>query len=116
MNAPKTLFSIRLTVSLNSVPLEGATVLLEPEKFLQPEIEAAEGLTDASGAAALVRVKSRETGVFPGVYNVRVSKVVDGKETIPSKYNEKTELGLEVANDVPIGNPRLGSTFDLRSK
>jgi hypothetical protein len=36
-----------------------------------------------------------------GLYNVRISKIVGGKETIPSKYNTETTLGQEVANDVP---------------
>lgn len=116
MSAPKTVFSIRLTLTLNSVPIDGATVVLEPEKFLTPEVEAAEGVTDSSGTVALVRVKSKQTGVFPGAYNVRVSKPVNGKETIPAKFNEKAEVGLEIANDLPIGNPRVGSTIDLRSK
>ena len=36
-----------------------------------------------------------------GFYKVKISKRVNGKETIPAKYNEATLLGQEVAPDVP---------------
>ena len=39
--------------------------------------------------------------VAPGLYKVRISKIVDGKETIPDRYNKDTEFGLEVAQDNP---------------
>ena len=37
--------------------------------------------------------------VHCGFYDLRISKVVDGKETIPEKYNRKTTLGYEIAPD-----------------
>jgi hypothetical protein len=46
---------------------------------------------------------------------VRISKVANGKETIPAKYNQETSLGVECAPDVPeILNNRV--VFALTSK
>ena len=39
--------------------------------------------------------------IRPGFYRVRISKVVDGKETVPAKYNTETILGHEEADDIP---------------
>ena len=36
-----------------------------------------------------------------GLYKVRISKIVNGKETIPSRYNADTIFGQEVAFDDP---------------
>ena len=39
--------------------------------------------------------------IYIGLYRVKISKLSDGHETIPAAYNEKTTLGIEVAEDVP---------------
>jgi hypothetical protein len=52
-------------------------------------------------------------GVYLGLYRVKVSKQVGGRETIPARYNSQTELGCEVATDIGgIGYIQ----FDLRSR
>jgi len=38
-------------------------------------------------------------GAQLGLYKVRISKIVNGKETIPPRYNTETILGQEVAYD-----------------
>jgi hypothetical protein len=52
--------------------------------------------------------------VQPGLYRVEVSKMVNGKETIPSKYNTETTLGVEVAQESPA--MIFGAHFDLKSE
>ena len=45
------------------------------------------------------------SGVHCGMYRVAVTKNgLDGKESVPAKYNTETTLGLEVAPDVPARN------------
>jgi hypothetical protein len=56
----------------------------------------------------------RQRGVQPGLYRVEVSKMVDGKETIPSKYNTETTLGVEVAQGSPV--MIMGAQFELKSE
>jgi len=53
-------------------------------------------------------------GVGLGLYRVRISKKVDGQETIPARYNTETELGVEVAQD--NGNLTGDCFFKLSSK
>jgi hypothetical protein len=82
-------------------PLNGATVTLEPEPFMQGSVHPASGLTRGSTARINLSDEDRPTpnanGVQNGLYLVRISKVVNGKETIPVEYNEATTLGVEVA-------------------
>jgi hypothetical protein len=50
-----------------------------------------------------------------GLYKVKISKKVNGKELIPAKYNEATVLGQEVAPDVPdVGTNRV--VYALKSQ
>ena len=64
-------------------------------------ISPASGKTNAEGSASLaIDPEDRfKKGVNPGLYKVRITKEVGGKETIPAKYNKDTELGVEVAQD-----------------
>jgi EF hand domain-containing protein len=105
----------QLTVVLkfNGSPLAGATVTLEPEKFLGPNVLPATGVTNAAGGANPV-ISQDESGVNLGLYKVRVSKMVNGKELIPARYNAETELGLEVAQDAHELDS--GVEFKLTSK
>lgn len=103
-------------VKLDGQPLEGASVTLTPEPFLGDEVLSAEGLTDAHGMAPLsiaeeFRVEPNITGVQCGWYQVRVSKLENGQETLPAKYNSETTLGCEVASD--NRNIVPGLQFDL---
>lgn len=103
-------------VRLDGEPLEGASVTLTPEPFLGDEVLSAVGLTDVHGMAPLsiaeeFRVEPNITGVQHGWYQVRVSKLENGRETLPPKYNSETTLGCEVASD--NRNIVPGLQFDL---
>jgi len=102
------LLPLTLTVTINGRPLQDATVTFEPEAFLGNEIKPASSKTDEFGGGAPTVPKELRpdpertpAGVALGFYRVKISKVVNGKETIPRKYNEETFLGQEVAPDVP---------------
>jgi hypothetical protein len=92
---------IRCSVSLDGRPLDGATVTFEPEAFMQDAVVPASGVTRGGVANIAVSDEDRPhenaRGVQPGMYLVRVSKQAGGRETIPSKYNESTTLGCNVA-------------------
>ena len=85
-------------VTHNGKPLEGATVVLEPEKFLGDQLKTASGVTDAAGTAfPTASYEGSDTkGIAPGFYRVRITK---SGENIPAKYNAETTLGQEVARD-----------------
>ncbi len=73
----------------------------------------ATGTSNAYGNAEL-RVAGKPGASF-GLYKIRVSKLVGGKETIPARYNSSTELGLEFAPDAPE-LLAAGFVFKLKSK
>jgi len=101
-----------ILLTLDGKPLTGATVTAEPEKFLGPAIPAATGVSNAMGTV-WPQVAQNKPGVFFGLYKLRVSKQVDGKETIPARYNTQTELGFEKA---PDGPSLTGLKLELKSK
>jgi hypothetical protein len=110
-----------ITFTMDGRPLDGATVTFEPEPFLGDEIKAAVGETTLGGSAfPSVPADQRPTkdtpaGLALGLYRVRLSKKVNGQETIPARYNTQTTLGQEVSMDDPaIANQKL--RFDLKSK
>src|SRR5262249_39745768 len=100
-------------VTLDGDPVEGATVTLEPEKFLGPAFKPASGITDAGGGAIL-RVEGATHELIPhGYYRVRVSKKNSrGQETIPARYNVNTVLGHE-AGPESEGRGGGGGTLSL---
>ncbi len=103
--------STMFIVKLDGKPLEGASVTLEPEKFLGGAIESASGVTNAIGGVT-PQLKDKP-GARIGLYKVVISKQADGKESIPARYNSATTLGIEVAP----GNAALNTpTFELKSK
>jgi hypothetical protein len=108
-------------VTLDGRPLVGATVTFDPEPFLGDDIKTAVGETGPSGSATVSIPKDQRptsdtpAGIQIGFYRVRVSKVVDGKETIPAKYNTETTLGQQVAPDDPA-ILRQNMSFALTTK
>ena len=94
---------VSVKVFLNRRELDGATVTFDPESFLGDVIHPATGITDDNGfahmsmAAEHMPHENVRSGVLPGLYLVRISKEVNGKELVPSKYNTETTLGVEVA-------------------
>jgi len=95
------------TVTLDGSPLAGASVTFEPEQFLGGEVKSAGCATNDYGrCGATIPDDERPDPTTPpgmhfGLYKVKISKVVNGRETIPAKYNDETVLGQEVAADVP---------------
>lgn len=81
--------------------LADATVTFEPESFLGEEFKPCSGTTDQLGETSISRETAEFPGIYLGMYRVRVSKIVNGKETIPAKYNTETTLGFESATDLP---------------
>jgi hypothetical protein len=101
------LLSFGFTVTLNGRPLTDATVTFEPEQFLGDEIKRASCTTNAfGGGGATIAKEDRPSPTTPpgmhlALYKVKISKITNGKETIPAKFNSATTLGQEVAMDVP---------------
>jgi len=94
-------------ITLDKTPLEGATIIFEPEGFLEDQLCTAVAYTDSSGAfSPSIPKKDRPSPEIPfgiqlGFFKIRVSKEVHGKETIPAIYNTETTLGQQIANDDP---------------
>jgi EF hand len=87
------------TFIYKGAPLEGASITLEPVSFLGADYHAMTAVTDAKGKATFIGSDRRYPGVYVGLYQVRVSKIKDGKELIPARYNTSTELSLLVAQE-----------------
>jgi len=107
-------FTQSVGVSLDGKPLAGATVTFEPEPFLAHGIEPTSGVTNQQGVTFPAGQDAKFPGLYPGVYRVRISKVVDGQETVPGRYNTETILGKEIAVDSPSTLDLL--VFDLESE
>ena len=114
------LMSFPCTVTLNGQPLEGATVTFEPESFLGDSMQTAVTLTSPDGMGSPSIPKENRpspqtpSGLQLGFYRVQVSKIVNGKETIPAKYNTETILGQQATGDDPAVLGRR-IRFDLKS-
>jgi hypothetical protein len=100
------LVSFGFTTTLDGAPIEDAVVTFEPETFLGEEVKLCKCTTGFTGGCGpSVPKELRPTpqtppGAHMGFYKVKISKIVNGKETIPARYNEQTILGQEVAPDV----------------
>jgi len=108
-------------VLMNGKPLEGATVTYDPEEFLGDNLKAAIGTTNYAGEASQrIPKESRPSpdsppGMHVGLYKVRISKIVNGQETIPRKYNSDTILGQEVSSvDKAMSNNQI--RFRIKSR
>ncbi len=103
----------RSKITLDGKPLAGAVVTWEPEPYLGSSYRPLSGTSNDHGYAYIAPAQEGYAGIYPGLYTVRISKKVEGKETIPACYNEKSLLGREVAADAPDGEKLFN--FDLRS-
>jgi hypothetical protein len=93
------LMNVVCKVTLNDVPLEGATITLEPESFLSTHIKPAKGTTSERGDANVQVEGAQYPGCNPGLYRVRISKEGSGgKDLLPSRYNTETQLGMSVGS------------------
>ena len=108
------LTSVMVTVRLDGRPLSEAEVAFVPESFMGDKTETAKGKTDNRGMTRLrISDQPEGRGVRPGFYKIQISKLKDGKESLPKKYVEGTELGIEVVtNSFDSRNP----IFNLKSR
>ncbi len=114
VKAPATLCSGMVTVYLDGKRLEAATVTYDPEPFLGPSYHWHQGQTNAAGMAVLDPELQEYPGdIYVGLYRVRISKRVNGKESLPARYNTESELGREV---VTQGDSHENVMFRLNSK
>lgn len=99
LNSEIALFTRACRVSLDGKPLADATVRFEPEAFLGDDFQVVEGPTSTWGNVKFNTLPGMPIpGLPPGLYRVRITKIVDGEQIIPAKYNEQTTLGQEIAN------------------
>jgi hypothetical protein len=94
-------FSFTCEVYFRGLPAQGATVTFEPLPCMGEEFTPATGTTDNVGATRpALAVEHRPEPdleiLWSGLYQVRISKVQNGREMIPAKYNTQTTLGQEV--------------------
>jgi hypothetical protein len=101
------LAAVRCQVMLDGKPLSGAVVEFVPEPFLGDQVKPASGKVNQFGDAAPTVSDADKPdpklpgGVHIGLYTVRISKPSGGKETLATRYNANSTLGLEVAYDEP---------------
>ncbi|BBO33708.1 hypothetical protein [Lacipirellula parvula] len=106
---------INFDVTLDGRALEGAEVVLEPEAFMGDVLPKGVSQVGASGACGPTVPKEMLSkdipfGMFCGLYRV---KITHPSKKVPAKYNEQTELGIEVAPDYDFFNRK---TIALHSK
>lgn len=114
------LTAIRCYVTIDGQPLAGGTVTFEPEPFLADYLQTATGKTTPDGVASPSIPKDKRPspnmppGLQLGFYRVRFSRIVNGRETVPAKFNAETTVGQEISPDDPaILRQRVA--FDLKS-
>lgn len=111
MKIGMTAFNLRF--SLGGQPLIGATVTLEPYEFMGTEVLPASGITNSDGVVdfSVPEGKNPLDGIelmHCGFYKIKVSKELNGRETIPKEFNSETKLGCAV-----LPNTRLGALIQL---
>ena len=90
---------------LDGKPLADAVITFDPDEFLGGVIQPTVGETSMGGTITPKVPKEKRPspdsppGMQAGIYKVRVSKIVGGKESIPARYNTETILGQEVSRD-----------------
>ena len=95
------LAEVTCKVTLDGKPLAGASVVVEPESFLQSYIKPAKGTTNEQGRASMQIDGAARPGCHIGLYRVRISKVGDeGRDIVPARYNSQTILGLGAGSRV----------------
>lgn len=92
---------VNCEVQLSGQPLPGATVKFVPEPFLGSAVQPSEGVTDASGTAAMRLPGAADSGIQLGIYKVEITHP---SHQLPARYNTETTLGIDVAPDVRGGN------------
>jgi hypothetical protein len=89
--------SVACVVLKGSQPVPGVTVRFIPEDFVADVIVGAKGETTESGLAIMASEDPLVPGVSAGFYRVEISRQVNGRETIPAKFNSKSQYGEEIS-------------------
>lgn len=102
-------------ITLDGAPLANAKVIFEPQNAPDKTISKASSATTQSDGSYDLEYNSDASGASVGQHKVIVMKLSDnpeeaGKQLVPAKYNDKTELTAEVDAGDNIIN------FDLKSK
>lgn len=102
-------------VTLDGSPLGNAKVIFEPQEVREKGRRRASSATTETDGSFELHYNADATGATPGKHKVMIIKLPDnpdeaGKQLIPAKYNEKTELTA----DVTAGDNT--TNFDLKSK
>lgn len=114
------LMSFYCDITIDGRPLETGRISFVPDDFLAGVVQEAGGEIKLGSAMPSVPKDKRPSptsppGIQAGIYIVKISNVVNGRETIPARYNTETTLGQEVAKDEPsILNKNV--TYRLKSK
>lgn len=87
-------------VSINRLFFPDIEVVLEPEPFLKKWLSEARDKTDSTGRVLLSNT-DLPNGLFMGYYRVTASLPAGPRQQLPARYNEKTELGIEITDDRP---------------
>ena len=116
VKSPSILVSAQFAVQLDGKPLEGGTVTFTPEAFLGGSFKNHTGQTNNFGNVLLDADMPQQYPnlMYVGLYRVSVSKMVNGKELIPAKYNKQTTLGRELSSEAR--DPRANIFIRLTSK
>ncbi len=103
------LMSFSCVVEFNNTKNAEIEVEMVPERFMLGAIKVAKGKTDSNGMVRFKQEGQEFEGVQPGFYKIKVIKT--GSLVIPSRFNENTTLGKEIALD-RMG--RGGDSFNIR--
>jgi hypothetical protein len=108
--------SVNCRVLLDGQPLVGATIQLEPEPFLTPQIKPSHGVTEDLGLAFMMisqadlpEDQQDLDGVHVGIYKARITHP---EIQLPQKYNTATTIGAEIAIEDQTGSV----TFELSTQ
>lgn len=99
LNSGTTLIEPIALVLQDGKPLPHARITFEPEPFLGNVYQQAQGKTDNQGMAVITGHDSKLPGIYLGFYRVRISRIVNGQESISEDYNKNSTLGIEAAAD-----------------
>lgn len=96
------LIPMTIRVSFRSQPLSNAEVTIIPEAFLGEGLKPARGVTNQDGVAVMqISKEPHERGVQSGFYRVQISKKNGETESLPTRYNSTSQLGIEVEPTSP---------------
>lgn len=84
-------------------PVPNVHVKFIPEACMGDVVKPGTGVTDASGGTPVTAEGQKRAGIMQcGYYRVELSSRMDGKETIPERFNAHTVLGTEVRQRLEV--------------